>query len=358
LPLLPLYGHSALKARLAERIAASALPQSILLHGPAGVGKQRLALWIAQTLICSGPNPRPCGACRDCRYVLDLNHPDLTWVFPRPRPRDSDADPEDIAEDLAETAAKRAAEGGIYAPPAGTEGIYVATVRYLVGRAVRTPALARRKVFVIGEADRMAQQEGAEVAANAFLKLLEEPPADTNIVITTSAFGSLLPTIRSRVVAIRVPTLDDASVREFLADPQVGPALDRLDLPASPEQRLRVAHGAPGALLASGVRQSAIEDANLFLAAATSGDRAELLKVAFVQGHSGARGGFSDTLDALTLALYDRMRQKVDGSDEEGAGAASRAIDFVEEAKRLADGNVSPQLITARLLSDLSRTLS
>jgi hypothetical protein len=52
------------------------------------------------------------------------------------------------------------------------------------------------------------------------------------------------------------------------------------------------------------------------------------------------------------------MRQKVDGSDEHGAGAASRAIDFVEEAKRLAEGNVSPQLITARLLTDLSRTLS
>lgn len=350
-------GHQALRTRLAERIAGNALPQAILLHGPAGVGKQRLALWMAQTLLCSG-SPRPCGACRECRYVLDVTHPDLTWVVPRPRPKDSEADPDDIAQDLAETAARRATEGGLYSPPAGTEGIYVATVRYLVGRAVRTPALARRKVFVVGEADRMAQQEGAEVAANAFLKLLEEPPADTNIIITTSAVGSLLPTIRSRVIAIRVPPLDDAAMREFLAQPQVQEALDKLDLPKPEEQLLRLAHGAPGALLASGVRQSAVDDANRFLAAATSGNRSDLLKVAFMQGHSGARGGFSDTLDALTLALYDRMRQGVEGRDESGAGAASRAIDLVEEAKRLAEGNVSPQLITARLLTDLSRTLA
>jgi DNA polymerase-3 subunit delta' len=354
--LLPLIGHEALRARLAQRIAAANLPQSLLLHGPAGVGKQRLGLWIAQSLLCSG-SPRPCGACRECRYALDLTHPDLTWVFPRPRPKDSEADPEDIAEDLAETAAKRAAGGGLYAPPAGTEGIYVATVRYLVARSVRTPALARRKVFVIGDADRMAQQEGAEVAANAFLKLLEEPPADTNIIITTSAMGALLPTIRSRVVAIRVPRLDDAAVREFLGAPMAAAALDKLDLPQSEETRLRLAQGAPGTLLATGVRQSAVEDANRFLAAAESGNRAELLKVAFVQGHSGARGGFSDTLDALTLSLHARMRQQAESRNDAGAGAASRAIDLVEDAKRLADGNVSPQLIAARLLTDLSRTL-
>jgi DNA polymerase-3 subunit delta' len=314
-------------------------------------------LWLAQALLCSG-KPRPCGECRNCRYALDLTHPDLTWVFPRPRPKDSDSDPDDVAADLAEAGAERASRHGLYAPPPGNEGIYVATVRFLVRQAAKTPALAARKVFVVGDADRMAQQEGAEVAANAFLKLLEEPPADTNIILTTSAVGALLPTIRSRVVAMRVPRLDESTMRALLSDPAVEEALRRPGFPSTVAERLLLAQGAPGALLATGVRQSAIEAAMRMLDAAGSANRAEVLKLAFVQGQSGARGGFSDTLDALTLALYERMRTRTEARDNLGAAAASRAMDFVEEAKRLADANVSPQLITARLLTDLTRALA
>ena len=234
----------------------------------------------------------------------------------------------------------------------------MATVRFLVRQASRTPALARRKVFVVGDADRMAQQEGAEVAANAFLKLLEEPPADTWILATTSAVGSLLPTIRSRTISVRVPSLDDGAVRAFLADEHVRQALSKSGIPAGEHDRLLLAQGAPGLLLSSGVRQSAVEDAKRFIGAATSGNRADLLRVAFMQGHSGARAGFSDTLDALTLALYDRMKSGALGADGPSASRASRAIDIVEEAKRLADANVSPQLISARLLTDLARVMN
>jgi DNA polymerase-3 subunit delta' len=354
--IVALYGHEELRERLLPRIVAGTLPQSLLLHGPAGVGKQRLALWLGQALICVSDAP-PCGACRECRYALNLTHPDLTWVFPRPRPKGSDSDPEDIAEDLAEATQKRAEKHGLYAAPPGNEGVYVATVRFLVRQASRTPALARRKVFVVGEADRMAQQEGAEVAANAFLKLLEEPPADTWVIATTSAIGSLLPTIRSRVVAVRVPRLDDASMREFMADPSVAAALAKADVPKSESDRLLLAQGAPGTLLSASVRKSSLEEAKRFIDAAVSGNRADLLKVAFVQGHSGARAGYSDTLDALTIALYDRMKTGTQRNDPHLAGSSSRAIDLVEEAKRLADANVSPLLISARLLTDLAAVL-
>lgn len=357
MPIIPLYGHTELRERLLPRVVSGALPQSLLFHGPGGVGKQRLALFLGQALLCATDAP-PCGKCRECRYALELTHPDLTWVFPRPRPKDGDSDPDDIAEDLATTTARRVERHGLYAAPPGNEGIYVATVRFLVKQASRTPALARRKVFVIGDVDRMAQQEGAEVAANAFLKLLEEPPADTWILATTSAIGSLLPTIRSRTVSVRVPRLDDHAMRAFLADPAVVDALARSEVPAAVRDRLLAAQGAPGTLLSSGVRQSAVEDAQRFLATASSGNRAEFLKLAFVQGHSGARAGFSDTLDALTLALYDRMKSGAGGPDPTIASAASRAIDLVEEAKRLADANVSPQLISARLLTDLARILA
>lgn len=357
MPIIPLYGHEEICRRLLPRAVSGALPQSLLLHGPAGVGKQRLALHLAQALLCVS-DAAPCGKCRECRYALDLTHPDLTWVFPRPRPKDGDSDPDDIAEDLAQATAKRVERGGLYPTPPGNEGIYVATVRFLVRQASRTPALARRKVFVIGDADRMAQQEGAEVAANAFLKLLEEPPADTWILATTSAVGSLLPTIRSRTVAVRVPRLDDQAMRALLADETMAAALAKSEVPAGERERLLMAQGAPGVLLSSGMRKSAVEDANRFVSAAVSGNRAELMKLAFVQGHSGARAGFSDTLDALTLALYDRMKAGAQGTDPSSAAKASRAMDLVEEAKRLADANVSPQLISARLLSDLARVMA
>ena len=357
MPFIPLYGHEHLRARLLERVRDGTLPQSLLLHGSAGVGKQRLALWLGQALLCRTP-PVPCGTCQQCRYAAELQHPDLTWVFPRPRLKESDADLDDIKYDLGSAAKSRAEAHGLYAVPQGSEGIYVGVVRFLVRQAVLTPAMSARKVFVVGDADRMVQQEGSEFAANALLKLLEEPPADTWIILTTSAMGALLPTIRSRVVAVRVPLVPAAAVRAFVTDPIVAPALDKLELPKDINERVTLAGGAPGKLLSSSVRQGSIDEARRLIDAAAGGQRAQLLKLALSQGQSGARGAFSDLLDALTVALHERMRGGTERSDERRALAASRAIDLVEEAKLLADGNVNPQLITAKLLRDLAGTLA
>ena len=71
--------------------------------------------------------------------------------------------------------------------------VWVATVRAIVQQAVLSPAITRRKVFMIGDAERMVPQEGSEQAANAFLKLLEVPPADTTIILTSSERMNLSP---------------------------------------------------------------------------------------------------------------------------------------------------------------------
>jgi DNA polymerase-3 subunit delta' len=356
MPIIPIYGHVELRTRLLARVREGALPQSLLLHGAPGVGKQRLALWLAQALLCRAAEP-PCGACQHCRYVLELTHPDMCWVFPRPRPRDSD-DLDDVSYDMAEARQRRLETHGLYPAPPTADALFVSTVRLLVRQASKAPAIAARKVFIVGDADRMVPQEGSEFAANAFLKLLEEPPADTWVVVTTSAASSLLPTIRSRLVAVRVPHLDDAGMRAFLADTRVAAALDQLGIPASPDRRLSLARGAPGSLLSSRSHGNAMDEARRFLDAAIVGNRADLVRLAFVQGHSGARGGFSDVLDALTLALHERMRESTEKANGPAASAAGKAIDLVEEAKRLAEANVSPQLISARLLDDLSGVLA
>ncbi|HUF66919.1 MAG TPA: hypothetical protein VMM17_13170 [Gemmatimonadaceae bacterium] len=349
MPIIPVYGHARLRALLLERVRDGSLPASLLLHGPAGVGKQRLALWLGQALLCEEAE-RPCGKCQHCRYALELTHPDLTWVFPRPRPKDADAAPEEIAADLAEESAARAARGGVYPRPPGTEAIYVATVRMVLRRSAMTPALARRKVFVIGDAERMVPQEGSEQAANAFLKLLEEPPRDTCIILTSSEPAALLPTIRSRVAAVRVAPLTASDVHAFVSDPSVRAALD---VARETEALVATAAGAPGTLFSESERASATAAARKLVSAAFGPDDAAIYEAALSQSIGGARGGFSEALDAITVVLAERTRNALRGGDEHQARGSVRGIDAAEVAKRRADGNVNPQLLTWRLLRDL-----
>src|SRR5206468_4261271 len=86
-----LYGHEGLRNRLAGAVAARRLPQALLFEGPSGVGKQRLALWLGQALLCErGPGSgEGCGACRACKLVLNLSHPDVHWFVPVEPPKDT-----------------------------------------------------------------------------------------------------------------------------------------------------------------------------------------------------------------------------------------------------------------------------
>jgi DNA polymerase-3 subunit delta' len=356
-PIIPLHGHAALRRRLAVRALEGALPASLLLHGQAGVGKQRLALWLGQLLLCLASTENgSCGRCHSCRYAGDLAHPDLHWYFPRPRLKDADASAADVADDFREAREERAKADGLYAPPSGLEGLFVATVRALVRQAAISPALSRRKIFVIGDAERMAITEERAEAANAFLKLLEEPPADTTLILTSSEPGALLPTIRSRVVAVRVPPLGDEDLRGFLAEPAVAARLGEVT-GAALDKRVRQAGGAPGTLLGGEDRQAAERAARLLLDAA-AGDPALRYRTAMAQGASRARGAFSDTLDALTVALHGSAREAVQRDRPGPALAAARGMDAVERARELAAGNINPQLLAARLLHDLAEVHS
>lgn len=332
-------------------IESGSLPASILLEGARGIGKQRLALWLAQVLVCER-DEKPCGTCLACRSLLDLRHPDVFWVYPRPRLSDANATADDVIEDLFEASEERLERHGLYPRPSGSEAIFLATTLTIVGKAAMSPAMGRRKIFIVGDAERMVAQEGSDQAANAFLKLLEEPPADTTILLTSSEPGALLPTIRSRVVSIRCAPLTEAEMLAFLRDPIVKAGLDSLDLPRGDAERVALARGAPGDLLSvatlSTARMAALK---MLHAAATRG--ADRYAAALAHGSAGARGAFSDMLAELNVLLRERTESSLAAGDTAGAYIATRAAIAVTEAQARADGNVSPQLTAAALLDAL-----
>jgi len=93
MPLAPLVGHPETRRRLARAVRRGRLPQVLLVTGPVGVGKQRLALWLAQLLVCERAALEPCGECRRCHLVDGLAYADLHWFVPLELPsRSGDAD--------------------------------------------------------------------------------------------------------------------------------------------------------------------------------------------------------------------------------------------------------------------------
>src|SRR5688572_23422989 len=155
MPLLPLTGHAVARRRLAVAARSGRLPQVLLVTGPAGVGKQRLALWLAQLVLCERRELDPCGECRACRLVQGLAHADLHWFVPiaRPKAADSDKQVEEAAEALAGTMEERRADG-LWRAPDGMASHSMSSVRLLQRRAALTPVEGGSRGFIIGDADR------------------------------------------------------------------------------------------------------------------------------------------------------------------------------------------------------------
>lgn len=344
MPLPPLFGHDGVRRRLAGAVAAGRLPQALLFEGPRGVGKQRLALWLAQCLVCEGEKGNACDDCRACRMVAALQHPDVHWFVPlelSKKGADADKQVDLVAEGLAEEMAARR-EQPLYQAPGGLASHGIAAVRLLLRRLSLTPAMARHKVFIVGDAERLIPQRGMEDAANALLKALEEPPADTVVVLTAADPEALLPTVLSRVVRVRVARNTDSVVTEF--------AQHVLGVTSKTElaERVSAAEGCIGRLLATQADSGAGSRRAGELLEAGRQSKATLYALALSQMPFQARGGFTEMLEALAGRL--RAQAKAGGETQKLVEAIAQVMD----ARELAQGNVNPQLVTAVLAEDLA----
>ncbi len=169
------------------------LPHALLIHGARGLGKLELAERLVQLLLCEAGDvaSRPCGQCDGCRWYLAGSHPDFRRL-----------EPEALAKEAAPAEGEEGGEGN--EPPARrgkpSLDIRIEQVRALADFLNLASHRRGLRVALIHPAEEMNPP-----TANSLLKALEEPPAGAVFILVSHRPARLLPTIRSRCIAVPVP---------------------------------------------------------------------------------------------------------------------------------------------------------
>jgi DNA polymerase-3 subunit delta' len=172
-------GHKDIVQYIQNAVKQNKLSHAYILNGQRGSGKKLLSRLFAMTLQCETGQPEPCGECRSCMQTKNGNQPDIITVT-HEKPATISVD--DIREQLN-------------------------------GDVMIKPYSSPYKIYIIPEADLMTPQ-----AQNALLKTLEEPPEYAVIFLLTENADSLLPTIRSRCVMLKLRNIKDKLVKKYLME--------------------------------------------------------------------------------------------------------------------------------------------
>jgi len=187
-----LVGHDVAHDGIIARMQAGRLPNAALLHGPRGIGKATLAFRLAREILAATGDE---DAHRVDEQVIAGSHPNLFVL--RRKPKDT---------------------RGFYTV------IRVDDVREVKQRLRTTRGRAGFRLVVVDAID-----DCNPSAANALLKILEEPPADTFFLLVSHRPGALLPTIRSRCADLPLRPLSDIQVRAVLEANMPGEGEDKLN---------------------------------------------------------------------------------------------------------------------------------
>lgn len=169
-------GHEQIKEHLQTAIRDKKPFHAYIFQGDVGVGKETMAKTFAAALQCQGDGEKPCMVCVSCKQAESGNQPDIIWVT---RERAS-LGADEIREKLCNTMDIK-------------------------------PFSSPYKIYIVPEAEKMT-----EVAQNALLKTIEEPPEYGVVILLTSNISQLLPTIQSRCLTLEFRPLSMSTVEEFL----------------------------------------------------------------------------------------------------------------------------------------------
>ncbi len=153
---------------------------SYLFSGPDGVGKRTVAIEFSKVVNCENKDKRisTCN-CASCRKIDSMNHPDVFIIYPEGKSR----------------------------------SIKIEKIREIIYQASLKPYEARKRVFIINDVENMTED-----SQNAFLKLLEEPPKNHILVLTSSNIVALLATVVSRCKILKFTSLTQAEIQKFLQE--------------------------------------------------------------------------------------------------------------------------------------------
>lgn len=172
-------GHRDIIQYIQNAVGQNKVSHAYILNGERGSGKKMLAKLFAMTLQCESGESEPCGECRSCSQTANGNQPDIITI-------------------------KHEKPGSIS----------VDDIRgQLNGDIMIKPYSSPYKIYIIPEADLLTVQ-----AQNALLKTIEEPPAYAIIFLLTENAESLLPTIRSRCVMLKLRNIKDKLIKKYLME--------------------------------------------------------------------------------------------------------------------------------------------
>jgi len=172
-------GHRDIIQYIKDAVGQNKVSHAYILNGQRGSGKKMLAKLFAMTLQCESGEAEPCGECRSCIQANNGNQPDIITV--------KHEKPASISVDDVRT--------------------------QINGDIMIKPYSSPYKVYIVPEADLMTVQ-----AQNAILKTIEEPPEYAVIFLLTENADSLLPTIRSRCVMLKLRNIKDKLVKKYLME--------------------------------------------------------------------------------------------------------------------------------------------
>jgi DNA polymerase-3 subunit delta' len=297
-----------------------------MLAGPRGSGKYTLALMLARTMNCLNPTesdglPDFCGRCRNCERIgeaADLDAKVAEAVAAREEMRDADKRETRIF-------VQTHPDVLIVPPDPPQLLIKVGQVRQVIHVAYFRPPVEARRSFSIFTSSAFMNE-----AANSLLKVLEEPPAHTSLILLTENPQELLPTIRSRVIMHRLGALPAAELELLLAERR--PELKPLERSLA----ARLAEGAVGRALTFDLATylSSRQDALLILKTSLrEPDYSQLFQA--TERFRGGADGQEKTLNllrALGRLLEDMLLVLA------GAPQLVRNVDLGPELERMTQG--------------------